>query len=68
MVYVLQEWEECASIDIPMGEGSAQTSNVEALNPTSTYTLRLVAINKDGVESEPGDVLTVDTQGNIIEQ
>mmetsp|Transcript_14460 Transcript_14460/g.17192 ORF Transcript_14460/g.17192 Transcript_14460/m.17192 type:complete len:120 (+) Transcript_14460:21-380(+) len=56
------EWEDCMSIDIPLGEGSAQTSNVEALNPTSTYTLRLIAINQAGVESEPGDVLTVDTQ------
>ena len=49
------------SIEIPKGQGSAETSNVEALNPTSTYTLRLIAI-KDGVQSEPSDVLTVDTQ------
>jgi hypothetical protein len=50
------------SLEIPLGKGSAETSNVEALNPTSTYTLRLVAI-RDGVEGEPSDTLTVDTQG-----
>lgn len=38
-------------------------SNVTELNPTSTYTIRLVAIGPDGTESEPSDVLTVDTQG-----
>jgi len=53
------------SIDIPVGKGSAETSNVESLNPTSTYTLRLISI-RDGVESEPSDTLTVDTQGKKI--
>mmetsp|Transcript_64077 Transcript_64077/g.144529 ORF Transcript_64077/g.144529 Transcript_64077/m.144529 type:complete len:116 (-) Transcript_64077:294-641(-) len=55
------EWADCMSIEIPKGQGSAQTSNVASLNPTSTYTIRLVAV-RDGVESDPGDMLTVDTQ------
>jgi len=60
------DWADAKSIDIPKGQGSAQTSNVEALNPTSTYTLRLIAI-KDGKDSEPSDELTVDTQGQSCE-
>jgi hypothetical protein len=56
------EWEHAARIEIPKGKGTAEANSVEGLNPTSTYTLRLIAI-KDGVESAPGDVLTVDTQG-----
>jgi len=46
---------------IPQGVGTATTTEVQDLNPTSTYTLRIIAI-KEGVESEPSDVLTVDTQ------
>ena len=57
------------SIEIPKGQGKADAGDgkdsgntIEELNPTSTYCLRLVAI-KDGVESEPGEELIVDTQG-----
>ena len=59
------DWAQAMKIDIAKGKGSAETNSVEGLNPTSTYTLRLIAI-KDGVESEPGEVLTVDTQGGFI--
>mmetsp|Transcript_13564 Transcript_13564/g.23768 ORF Transcript_13564/g.23768 Transcript_13564/m.23768 type:complete len:123 (-) Transcript_13564:217-585(-) len=61
-------WEDCMSIEIPKGQGKADAGDgkdsgntIEELNPTSTYCLRLVAI-KDGVESEPGEELIVDTQ------
>jgi hypothetical protein len=56
------DWAQAMTIDIAKGKGVAEVNSVEGLNPTSTYTLRLIAI-KDGVESAPGEVLTVDTQG-----
>ncbi len=52
----------CVKLQLCARLSDCLLSNVEELNPTSTYTLRLIAI-KDGVESEPSDVLTVDTQG-----
>ena len=52
-------------VDVAKGQGQTALNNVEELNPTSTYTLRLIAI-KDGIEGEPSDVLTVDTQGPLF--
>ena len=51
-------------MEVGKGVGEATTGDVDALNPTSTYTLRLIAI-KEGERSEPGPVLTVDTQGQL---
>jgi len=56
-----EPWEECMSLEVEEGKGNAETTQVADLNPTSTYTLRLIAI-KDGLESEPSDELIVDTQ------
>lgn len=56
-----EPWEECMSLMVEEGQGTAETTEVQDLNPTSTYTLRLIAI-KDGLESEPSEELVVDTQ------
>jgi len=59
LVQYPKEWSTAEVIVI--NDGSSKLSVVEGRFPTSTYQVRLVVVDANGVDSEPGEETTIDT-------
>lgn len=51
-------------MEVAQGQNK-MTAALPNLQPCSTYCIRLVAVRPDGVESDPGPEIVIDTQGKV---
>jgi hypothetical protein len=64
------DWTECKTIDdIPSATTPSslglQRYKLVGLKPKDTYSVRIIAIDREGNELEPSEILTVDTQTSM---